>query len=262
MNISTLNSIGILSAACVLLTIAVTNRAFAEPNILERNIASGEVLELDHSVVIKGNIGTNARVNITHGGIRVEGTIGDGAIIKTRNGSIESHSSYSGTGNSVMMVNTNGHSTTVINGHVITVDSHRIEENEPLGGIEVDGDLGKDVHLDTDGSIAAKNAGEKLHADASGSVTLNHIASSAQIKAGGSITAENADSGSVLNAGGSITCGDVGHASNLKAGGSITAGYVDSSLLSAGGSITAQNANDTGPWRAGGSIIVSGNSAR
>jgi hypothetical protein len=136
------------------------------------SIAAGKVFEHDGSVLIKKAIGQGAIVKIKNGGITVQGSVDDGVKIKVENSGTSNNITISGS-NSVTFGNNSGGNLVIVNGSIISGGNVQVNnsfsnaaKNEavPLG-ITLDGPVGDNVTLVSDTDIKLrKDAGSTLQA--------------------------------------------------------------------------------------------------
>src|SRR5215213_7192377 len=91
---------------------------------IDRDIAAGEVFKHTGSVQLNGNIGAGAKVEITDGGLKVSGDVGDDATVEANGGSGNGNVSIVRNGNSVTItggvIRGNITGVTIRNGQIIT----------------------------------------------------------------------------------------------------------------------------------------------
>ena len=247
-----------LGAATAAIAQKPTQEQVVKMETIRRDVSAGEKLTFDRSVEITGSIGAGASVLVTRGGVKIQGDVGDNAIIEARGaGAVitfhESRSSASSSYTSVVI--SNGKVT--INGKRINPEAR--DDDGGFAGIEIKGSVGRHVALKTDDSIEVAGdveAASNLKADSAIDIG-GKVADGASLTTGGSITAQNIGDDVEANAGGSIRGQNIGKHTTLLAGGSIVVRDVSvGAQLDAGGSVVAEKIMSGAKVDAGGNIVA------
>ncbi len=211
--------------------------------IINRDIAPGEVFKHTGSVDLQGSIGAGARVEITDGGLKVSGNVGDDANVSANGGSSGGNTNVTirQTGNSISITTVSGtvrgNMTGVVirNGQIIAGGG---SDGGGYSGIEVAGTTGSRVTYQTDGALELKgDAGDSLRAKADGSIEVSNTGNDFKANAGGSLHAGSTGTRAKLNSGGSLHVEELGPNSSANSGGSSHIEKVATDcMVSAGGS--------------------------
>jgi hypothetical protein len=246
-----------LGAATAAIARKPTQEQVVKIETIRRDISAGEKLTFDRSVEITGSIGAGASVLVTNGGLKIQGDVGDNAVIEARGAGtvITFHESGSSASSYTSVVISNGKVT--VNGKRINPEA--TDDDGGFAGIEIKGSVGRHVALKTDASIGVAGdveAASNLKANSAIDIG-GKVADGASLTTGGSITAQNIGDDAEANAGGSIRGQNIGKHTTLLAGGSIVVRDVSvGAKLDAGGSVVAEKIMSGAKVDAGGSIIA------
>lgn len=168
---------------------------------ITRDIDPGENFSHEGPVVIEGNVGDGATLNVAKGGVRVSGDVGDRVTVKTRAGKSSNFNNVSG-------ISISGGDVVIVNGRVVSgnVSGGGNGGSDGPQGIEIAGRTGHNVTLDADNEIGITDAGDGLKADAGLGFTGGHIGNGAEIDSGNSLTFKTVGAKSELDAGNKVKC--------------------------------------------------------
>lgn len=174
------------------------------PLHLHRDIEPGEIFRQDGSVVVHGNVGAGARIEITNGGFEITGDVGDDVHIRTRCDGAQK-----------IGIRIEG-----VAGHDVTLDSN---QSVSLNG------AGDRLRIRGKAPVSLGHVGDSLNVSAASTVTGGNVGRNAWIRAGCSCHLGQVGHGSIILCDSVIQFTSAGHdclmvTKESAYGGSIGAG--------------------------------------